>query len=77
MQRATRVFDRSDRASIAPSVGKSVDVPPDPAEVPPDLTVAPVMMVPVHLLDAPAVPSEAPVFLVGDTPRGPPARFPA
>lgn len=73
--RATRTFDPSGRPSIALSFKKSFDAPPHIAEVPPDLTVSPLVVV--------EYPIAAPVPLRANTSsartvealRGPPAEL--
>ncbi len=70
--RATRTFDPSGRATIALSFKKSFDVPPHVAEIPPDLSVSPLVVVEYSIAAPAFLPANTSTARAADTLRGPP-----
>jgi hypothetical protein len=70
--RATRVADYSGRPTLALSFKKSFDVPPHTVDVPPDLSVAPVVVTQSRISPPPFAPVSTISARGADTLRGPP-----
>jgi len=70
--RATRVVDPSGRPTIALSFKTSFDVPPHVVEVPPDLSVSPLVVVQYSIAAPAPLPANTSPARAADTPRGPP-----
>jgi hypothetical protein len=70
--RATRVLDLSGKPSIALSFKSSFDVPPHVADVPPDLSVAPLAVVECSIAAPVTPPANTTPVRAADPLRGPP-----
>ncbi len=70
--RATRTFDPSGRPTIALSFTRSFDVPPHVADVPPDLSVSPLVVVEYSIAAPASLPANTSPARAAETLRGPP-----
>ena len=73
--RATRVLDLSGQPSIALSFKSSFDVPPHAADIPPDLSVAPLAVVECSIAAPVSLPANTTPARAADPLRGPPVRL--